>query len=65
MEVELELLNQDVDIMSRDQQATIQSSPPLIAKQALSEEEEIVPLDDGSVIDTYSITYDELKKNIV
>lgn len=36
-----------------------------MAEQAPREEEEIVPLDDGMIMDTYNLTYDELQKNIV
>lgn len=45
--------------MPSTQQVTIQSSHPL-ADQAPREEEKIVPLDDGLIMDTYDLNYDEL-----
>jgi len=60
MEVEPETLNQAFDLMPITQQVTIQFPPPLTTEQAPIEEEEIVPLDDGLVMDTYNLTYDEL-----
>lgn len=64
MEVEPQPLNQDVDLMLNTHQVTIQSPPPLIAEEAPSGEDELVPLE-GLVMDTYNLTYDELQKIIV
>jgi len=50
--------------MPGTQQVTIQCPHPL-QKQAPSKEEEIIPLNDGPVMDTYNLTYEELHKNIV
>lgn len=65
MEVEAQSQNQDVDLMLSTQQGTVQSPPPLVAVLALSEEDEIIPLDDNMVMDTYIFSYDELHKKIV
>jgi len=50
--------------MPSTQEVTIRSSHPSI-EQAPSEEEEIVPLDDGLVMETHNMAYNELQKNIV
>lgn len=46
-------------------QVTIQFPHPLVVEKAPSKEEEFVPFDDGPVMETYNMTYDELHKNIV
>lgn len=65
MQVEPKLLKQDVDLMSNTQHVAIQSPPPLTTNQAPSKDEEIIPLDEGPVMDTYNMTYNELKKKIL
>lgn len=64
MEKEPKLQDQDADMVPSTQQVTIQSPHPS-TEQAPSEEEEIIPLDDGLVTSTYNLSYDELQKNIV
>lgn len=65
MKMESEPQNQDVNLMSISRSITIQSPPPQTTNQALNEEEEIVPLDDGPIMDMYIVTYDEIQKNIL
>jgi len=64
MEVKLEQQNQDVDLMPFMQQIMTQFPPPTEV-QALGEEEEISPLDEGPIMDIYSLTFDKLEMNIV
>ena len=51
--------------MRSTQKVSIQYPHPPAVEQALSEEEEIIPLDGGLVMDMYNLTYDEIHKNIV
>lgn len=65
MEVGPKLLSQDVDLMLSTQQIIIQSISPLTGEQAPREEDEIVPIEDCSIMDMYNLTYDELQNKIV
>lgn len=65
MEEELELHNQDVDLILRTQQVTLESPPPRTTESTPSVKGEVIPLDDDPIIDMYNISYYELEKNIV
>jgi len=47
------------------QQITTQYPPPFTEWQALGEEEEISPLNEGLVMDIYILNFDELQKKII
>lgn len=65
MEVEPEQKIQDGDLMPCMQYITTQTPPPPPKGKALDEEGEIVPLDEGLLMDIYSLTLDELQKKII
>lgn len=64
MEEEIELQNKYVDLMSSTEQVAIQS-PHRLAKQGRSDEEKIIPLQYGPIMDTYDLNYEEIQKNII
>lgn len=65
MEVDFQQYNQDVGLMLYMEQIISQSPPPLAKGKALDDEEEIAPLDEGLVMDIFSVTFDELQKKIL
>lgn len=62
MEVEVGPQNQDVNLMPSTKQVAIQIAPPPTIELAPRKEEEVVPLDDDLVMDTYNFSYGEHKR---
>lgn len=57
--------NQDVDLMPCTQYITSQSPPPHTEGKYPIYEEEISPLDEGMVMEIFSLTYDEIQKKTI
>lgn len=64
MELGLELQDENLDLIPSSQQAIVQTPPPPVSEPSLSEEGEIVPLNDDLVMDVYNTSFNELKNNI-
>ena len=65
MELEHEPHNEEINLMTRAPDVISQSPPPPVSEPILSEQGDIVLLDDDPIMDVYNQSFDEFQKNIV
>lgn len=59
METKQELEDQDIDLMPRASEIALQSPPPPEPQPVLSEQGEVLLLDDDPETDVYNLAFDE------
>jgi len=65
MEFGQEPHDQDTDLMPRASKVGPQSPPPPVSELVLSDQGEVILLDDDPVMDVYNLSFDELQQKIV